>query len=293
MEYYAGIEAGGTKFRCIIANDPGSIIADATFQTTVPEQTLPQVVNFIKQTAVENKIRLRGAGISCFGPVDLDPTSSTYGYITTTPKLHWHNVPVLSTFKDALDIPVKFETDVNGAALGEGKWGAAQGISDYVYITVGTGIGGGVIHDFRPLYGMTHPEIGHMKIQPHPDDPFPGNCPYHTTCLEGLANSPSLAARWGVDPTSLPDNHLAWKFEAYYLGQAIHNLILVCAPKRIILGGGVLKRRGLIERVRVESRSILNGYVETRYLNDMERYVVPPALGDLAGALGAIAMLIE
>ena len=291
MDYFAGIEAGGTKFSCIIANGPESIIAEATFPTTVPEQTLPQITEYIKQKVTMNGIRLTAAGLSCFGPVDLNPDSLTYGYITTTPKLKWRNYPILKYFQDNLDVPMKFETDVNGAALGEGTWGAAQGLSDYVYITVGTGIGGGIIHDHRPLYGMTHPEIGHMKIQPHPDDHFPGNCPYHTTCLEGLANAPALTARWKVDPATLPDDHPAWDFEAYYLGQAIHNLILVCSPKRIILGGGVLKRRGLIEKVRTESIRILNGYVETSYLDDIDHYIVPPALGDRAGALGAIALL--
>jgi fructokinase len=293
MHYYAGIEAGGTKFRCIIANSPQDVIADATFQTTAPDETLPQVINFLKHVSTTQGLHLSAAGLSCFGPVDLEPGSPTYGYITTTPKLKWRNFPILNYIQDALQIPVKFETDVNGAALGEGKWGAARGISDFVYITVGTGIGGGVIHDGKPLYGMTHPEIGHMKIQRHPEDDFPGNCPYHTTCLEGLANAPALTQRWKVDPSTLPDDHPAWKFEAYYLGQAIHNLILVCAPKRIILGGGVLKRRGLIENVRVQSKAILNGYVETRYLEEMDTYVLPPALGDLAGALGAIAMLTE
>lgn len=293
MHYYAGIEAGGTKFRCIIANSPDDIIADAAFQTTFPEETLPRVIRFIKHETAKQDVQLRAAGLSCFGPVDLDPGSSTFGYITTTPKLKWRSFPILKYVQDALGIPVNFETDVNGAALGEGKWGAARGISNFVYITVGTGIGGGVIIDGKPLYGMTHPEIGHMKIQPHPEDRFAGNCPYHTTCLEGLANAPSLAERWGVDPSTLPDDHPAWDFEAHYLGQAIHNLILVCAPKRIILGGGVLKRRGLIEKVRAESKKSLNGYVETRYLEEMENYILPPALGDLAGALGAIATLID
>jgi fructokinase len=293
MHYYAGIEAGGTKFRCIIASGPDHIIADATFQTTIPEETLPQVINFIKQSVATTGVQLVAAGLSCFGPVDLEPSSATFGYITTTPKLKWRNFPILNYIRDALQLPMKFETDVNGAAIGEGKWGAAHGISDFVYITVGTGIGGGIIQHGKPLYGMTHPEIGHMKIQPHPEDSFSGNCPYHTTCLEGLANAPALAERWKVDPSVLPDDHPAWKFEAYYLGQAIHNLILVCAPKRIILGGGVLKRQGLIEKVRLQSKAILNGYVETPYLDDMDTFVLPPALGDLSGALGAIAMLTD
>lgn len=293
MHYYAGIEAGGTKFRCIIANNPDVIIADATFQTSVPEETLPRVIEFIHQSSFKHGIKLSGAGLSCFGPIDLDHNSSTYGYITTTPKIKWRNYPILDVIRDALDVPVKFDTDVNGAALGEGRWGAACGVSDFVYLTVGTGIGGGIIHDHKPLYGMTHPEIGHMKIQPHPDDPFIGICPYHTSCLEGLANGPSIAARWETEPSILPDDHQAWSLEAYYLGQAVHNLIVVCSPKRIVMGGGVLNQSGLIEKVRHESKKILNGYVETQYLEDMKHYIVPPALGGLSGALGAIAMFTE
>lgn len=291
MDYFVGIEAGGTKFKCIIGRDPENILTEATFKTTIPEETLPLVVDYIKQTINKHGIRLIGAGLSCFGPLDLDPASPTYGSITTTPKLSWRNFPVLNFLQNNIGLPIKIETDVNGAALGEGKWGAARGISDFVYITVGTGIGGGIIHDHKPIYGMTHPEIGHMKLQPHPDDHFLGNCPYHTTCLEGLANAPALKARWNCDPAQLPDDHVAWNFEAYYLGQAIHNLILVCSPKRIVMGGGVLKRSGLIEKVRVECLQILNGYVESKYLSDIDHYIVPPALGDRAGALGAIALI--
>lgn len=293
MDFYAGIEAGGTKIKCIIASDPGNVVDETTFATTGPEETLPLVIDHLHQSTQRLKITLKGVGLSCFGPLDLDTHSPTYGWITSTPKVAWRNFPILQYFQDRLEIPVLIETDVNGAALGEGRWGAAAGISDYVYITVGTGIGGGVIHNFTPLFGMTHPEIGHMKIQPHPEDPFPGNCPYHTTCLEGLANAPSLAARWNIDPALLEDDHPAWRFEAYYLGQAIHNLILVCAPKMVILGGGVLKRQGLIEKTRLETTKILNGYVESNYLNNMNEYIVPPALGDRAGALGAIALFLD
>ena len=293
MDYFAGIEAGGTKFKCIIASGPEDVLAEAVFPTTNPEETLPIVTNFLQEAAKRLKITLRGAGLACFGPLDLDTHSSTYGWITSTPKIAWRNYPILQYFQENLKIPVLIETDVNGAALGEGRWGSAIGLSDYVYMTVGTGIGGGVIHNFAPLFGMTHPEIGHMKIQSHPEDPFPGNCPYHTTCLEGLANAPSLAARWNTDPALLGDDHIAWKFEAFYLGQAIHNLILVCAPKKVILGGGVLRRKGLIERTRAETVEILNGYVESRYLEDMNEYIVPPALGDRAGVLGAIALLLD
>lgn len=293
MNYYVGIEAGGTKFRCLIAHDHEHVLAEKVFPTTDPNQTLPSIIDYLEKATNELSIPIEYLGLASFGPVDLDPSSPTYGWITSTPKIAWRNFPILRYFEEHLNIPVKFETDVTAAALGEGKWGAAVGLSDFVYITVGTGIGGGVIHDNKPLFGMAHPEIGHMKLQPHPDDPFPGNCPYHVNCLEGLANAPSLAARWNVDPASLPDDHRAWNFEAYYLGQAIHNLIMVYAPKKIILGGGVLKRPGLLEKVRIETVKILNGYINTTYLENMATYIVPPELGDRAGALGAISLLLE
>ena len=293
MNYYAGIELGGTKIKCFIASDPDHVVAECVIPTTNPEETLPKVIDFIHRSTKESSLSLQGAGLACFGPVDLDPQSSRYGWITSTPKKAWRNYPVLQYFQDHLEIPVRIETDTNGAALAEGRWGAAIGISDYVYITVGTGIGGSVIHQFTPLFGMYHPEIGHMKIQPHPDDPFQGNCPYHTNCLEGLANAPSLAARWKTDPALLTDDHQAWNIEAFYLGQAIHNLILFCAPKKVILGGGVLKRKGLIEKTRQETHNILNSYIVSGYLEDLDDYIVPPALGDHSGALGAIALFLN
>ncbi len=291
-QFFAGIEAGGTKFKCIIAKDPSTIIAEAVFPTIDPEHTLPKVVDFFSRTSSEKNISLAAAGLACFGPLNLDPQSSNYGTITSTAKVQWRNFPIREYFHTHQQIPIYIDTDVNGAALAEGKWGGAIGISDFVYITVGTGIGGGIIHQGIPLFGMVHPEIGHMKIQPHPEDSFPGNCPYHVTCLEGLANAPSLRERWKKDPTVLPDDHPAWNFEAYYLGQAIHNLILVCAPKRIILGGGVLKRAGLLEKVRLEVLRILNGYVSSSYLDDLSQYIISPALADQAGALGAIALCL-
>lgn len=293
MDYFAGIEAGGTKFKCIIARDPDHVVAEAIFPTSDPLVTLPLISDYLINVEKSLGVTLRGIGLSCFGPVDLDLTSPQYGWITSTPKIAWRNFPILQYFQEHHSLPVRIETDVNGAALGEGRWGAAIGVSDYVYITVGTGIGGGVIHNHTPLFGMTHPEIGHMKILHHPDDPFPGNCPYHTSCLEGLANAPSLAARWKTDPALLVDDHPAWDFEAFYLGQAIHNLILVCAPKKVIIGGGVLKRNKLIEKVRDQTQVILNGYIQSKFLQNMNEYIVPPALEDRAGALGAISLLLD
>jgi len=290
MNYYAGIEAGGTKFKCLVANDPKNVIAESIFPTIDPEYTLTQVIDYLRQIEHSQRITIQGIGLACFGPLDLDQSSPKYGWITTTPKKNWQNFPILQFFKEHLDTPVKIETDVNAAALGEGKWGASVGISDYAYITVGTGIGGGVIHNYQPLYGMAHPEIGHMKIQPDENDPFSGNCPFHVNCLEGLANAPSIAARWKTDASLLDDDHPAWRFEAYYLGQAIHNLIMICSPKKVILGGGVMKRAGLIEMVRSEVTRILNGYIESSYMEDMNEFIVPPLLGDRAGALGAVAL---
>jgi fructokinase len=199
----------------------------------------------------------------------------------------------LDYFVQHFKLPVRIETDVNAAAIAEGKWGAATGEIDYAYITIGTGIGGGLIHNLTPIFGMSHPEIGHMMIKHSSSDPFPGNCPYHTDCLEGLANAPALKARWNADPSLLSDDHPAWNLEAYYLGQMINNLVMTCSPRKIILGGGVMKRPGLIEKVRDQFRLVLQSYIQSPYLENLDEYIVPPALGDLAGALGAVALVIE
>jgi fructokinase len=292
MNWYGGIEAGGTKFNCIIASDPDHILAEKRITTRAPEETLPEVVEFFNNVQNQQNVRLVSLGLGTFGPIDLNLSSPDYGKITSTPKLSWRNTDILGYFKNNLHLPVAFDTDVTAAALGEGKWGVAQGCTDFVYVTIGTGIGGGVIVDGKPVHGLLHPELGHMFI-PHniKEDPFPGNCPSHRDCLEGLANGPAIKARWGVPAESLPADHPAWKIEAKYLAYMLANIVLTCSPQKIILGGGVMKIPGLIESAREQLTSVLNGYVQSdRILEHVNEFVQLPGLGDRAGVLGSIAL---
>ncbi len=288
MTLYGGIEAGGTKFVCVVGTGPDDIRARTRFPTTTPEETLSQAVDFFRPFAAE----LAGIGVGSFGPVDLNPRSSTYGYITTTPKPGWQNTNVKGYLEEALHVPVAFETDVNAAAWGEHRWGAAQDVDTFVYITVGTGIGGGAMVNGQLVHGLLHPEMGHMRI-PHDReaDPFDGICPFHGDCLEGLASGPAVAARWGQRGETLPPDHPAWDLEARYLGLAVANLVCTLSPQRIILGGGVMHQRHLFPRIRQVVQDALAGYVNSPALKEaIEDYIVPPGLGDHAGVLGALAL---
>jgi fructokinase len=231
-------------------------------------------------------------GIASFGPVDLDPRSPTFGFITTTPKPGWAHTDVAGPFRTGLDVPVAFDTDVNGAALGEHVWGAGRGIDPLVYLTVGTGIGGGGVVHGRLLHGLVHPEMGHLRI-PHDrgDDPFPGVCPYHGDCLDGLASGRALAERWGAPAQTLPAGHRAWELETEYLALGLVGIIGVLSPRRIVVGGGVLEHPPLLPRVRRRVVELLAGYLDTRELgSDVDTYIVPPGLGEDAGVLGALAL---
>lgn len=292
MSWYAGVEAGGTKFNCLVASDPENILAEIRIPTTTPQETLPQVVEFFKQTELKHHIHLTSIGLGFFGPLCLDTNKPEYGYITSTPKLAWRNTPIVSYFKEQMAIPAAFDTDVVAAALGEGLWGNAKGCRDYIYLTIGTGIGGGIISCGLPLHGMIHPEVGHMLI-PHNlvHDPFAGVCPSHQDCWEGLASGPSIKARWGQPAEALPANHVAWQIEAEYIGYALTNLILTISPQRIILGGGVMKTPGLIDSVRSKVIKFLGGYVQSEMIfAHPDIFLQLPALGDRAGVLGAIAL---
>lgn len=292
MEWYAGIEAGGTKFNCIVATDPQNILAEKRISTTTPEETLPEVVDFFTGVQRAQKIDFKALGLGSFGPIELHVDAPQYGYITSTPKLAWRNSDVLGYLQKELSLPIAFDTDVTAAAMGEGKWGSAVGCSNFVYLTIGTGIGGGVIIDGKPVHGLLHPEIGHMFI-PHDlqADPFPGCCPSHGDCLEGLANGPALKTRWGAPAESLPLDHPAWKIEAKYIAYCLVNLVLTISPERIVLGGGVMKVPGLIELVRTETVSKLNGYIQSDDLiKHTDKLIQLPGLGDRAGVLGCIAL---
>lgn len=286
-----GIEAGGTKFVCALGTGPGDLRAETTFPTTTPAETIGRAVGFFRQGMQEHG-PLSALGIGSFGPIGLQPDAPDYGRITSTPKPSWARTPILHEISQALKIPVVFDTDVNAAAVGEGRWGAAQGLSQYAYLTVGTGIGGGLVVDGRPIHGLVHPEVGHMRIaRPAHDREFAGSCPFHGDCLEGLASGTALRARWRVSAAGLPESHEAWVLEAEYLAQALTSLICILSPQRIILGGGVMKQAQLFPMIRKRVQELLNGYVQAEsVLNNIEEMIVPPARGGRAGVLGAMAL---
>lgn len=289
---YGGIEAGGTKFVCAVGSGPDDIRATHRFPTTTPDETLIQAQEFFAKWHAETP--LRAIGIAAFGPVDPTPGSKYYGHITTTPKPHWAHTDVVGRFADQFGIPIAFDSDVNGAALGEHTWGAAQGLDTFVYLTVGTGIGGGGMVGGKLLHGLMHPEMGHMLL-PHDleIDPFPGWCPYHGDCLEGLAAGPAIEKRWGTPASQLPPDHAAWALEAHYLALGLANITLVLSPQRIILGGGVMDQTHLYPAIRTRLQEILNGYIQKDALAaGIDEFVVPPGLGNRAGVLGSIALAI-
>ncbi len=274
-----GVEAGGTKFVCGVGTGPDDLVR-TVFPTTSPEETLERVVRYFRNLARPPA----AIGIASFGPLDLDPRSATFGHIASTPKPGWSNFDIAGVLRRALDLPVAFDTDVNAAALAEARWGAAQGLDSVLYITVGTGIGGGALVNGATLHGLAHPEMGHIRI-PHDReaDPFPGACRYHGDCLEGLASGVAIERRWGSPADLLPPVHPAWPLEAHYLALGLANLVYVLSPRRIVMGGGVMHRLDLFPMIRAELQGALNGYVRMPE-------IVPPLLGGNAGVLGALLM---
>lgn len=288
MRRFGGIEAGGTKFVCGVGSGPDDLQVGPSFPTTTPEETIERAIRFF-QEQVEP---VEAIGIGSFGPIDIDPASPTYGHITKTPKPGWSHVDLRGQVADALSVPVAFDTDVNAAALGEHRWGAGQDVDTLVYLTVGTGIGGGVMANGRLVHGLVHPEVGHIRL-PHDleADPYPGACPYHGDCFEGLAAGPALAGRWGQRAEGLPREHPAWDLEAHYIALGLVNLIVTLSPQRIILGGGVMQQPHLFPLVRTKVQKLLNGYVQSpAILKGIDDYIVPPGLGGRAGVLGSIAL---
>jgi len=288
---YGGIEGGGTKFVCVVGGGPGDIRAETRYPTTTPAETLGQAIEFFRQQQIVHG-QLEAIGLACFGPLDPDPTSPTYGHIQPTPKPGWTGADVVGPLVAAFGLPVGFDTDVNGAALAEERWGAAQGCDPVLYLTIGTGIGGGALVNGQLVHGMVHPEMGHMLL--HRDaakDPFPGACPFHGHCFEGMASGPALEKRWGQRAETLPPDHPAWDLEAHYIAQGLAGLICVLSPQRIILGGGVMEQRQLFPRVRQEVQRLLNGYVHaSSILDEIDAYIVPPGLGNRAGIAGAFVL---
>lgn len=289
MSLLGGIEAGGTKFVCAVGTGPGDLRAETRFPTTTPEETIGQAITFFKEQALQEP--LAAIGIASFGPVDPNPASPTFGYITTTPKPGWAQTDFAGTIKRALGVPVGFDTDVNVAALGEYRWGAAQGLDTFIYLTIGTGLGGGGLVNGHMIHGLIHPEMGHIYPPRHPDDSYPGACPFHGNCLEGMSAGPALQGRWGQRAETLPLDHPAWAIEAHYLAYGLVNFICTMSPQRIIMGGGVMDQSHLFPLVRRKTLELLNGYVQSpEILERIDEYIVPPGLGNRAGVLGAIAL---
>jgi len=288
---FGGIEAGGTKFVCVIGTDPENILFEKRFPTTNPNQTIQTAIDFFQEKTRNHGINFKSIGLGCFGPVELNVNSKKYGYITTTPKPGWGDTDIVRPIEIALKVPVIFDTDVNAAAIGEGKWGAGKNLENFVYFTIGTGIGAGAIINRQPIHGLIHPEMGHILLSKNSEDTYKGKCPYHSNCFEGFASGPAIEERWGLPSDSIPPSHIAWDLEADYIAQALCNIICTLSPQKIILGGGVMQQFHLFKKIRHKTIQYLNGYISSdAIINNIDEYIVPPALGNKAGMLGAIAM---
>lgn len=278
------LEAGGTKMVCAIGDENGNIFEQVSIPTQTPEATMPLIIKYFKEKKIE------ALGIGCFGPIDLDIKSKTYGYITSTPKLEWANFDIVGALKTALDCPTGFDTDVNSSVLGEVTFGQAKDKSCVIYITIGTGIGAGIYIEGKLLHGMLHPEAGHIMLKKHATDTYEGKCPYHKTCFEGLASGPAIEERWGKKAIELEKEDAVWDLEAYYIAQALANYILILSPDMIILGGGVMHQKQLFPLIHKHTREILNGYIKTKELENIEDYIVPASLNDNQGILGCLEL---
>ena len=288
MLHFGALEAGGTKMVCAVGNAQGQILERISLPTRDPENTMPEILAFFREKQVS------AVGVGCFGPVDLDRNSPTYGNITSAPKLQWRNFPMLRRFREALGVPVGFDTDVNAAALGEAVWGCTKSVKNSIYITVGTGVGVGVIIGGKPYHGMIHPEGGHIFVHRRPDDPMAkGICPYHGNCLEGLASGPAIERRWGRKGAELSDCLAVWELEAFYIGQAICTYICTLSPERIVVGGGVMHQEQMLPMIRQEVRRQMHGYIQGKGMDKLEEYIVPVSLGDNQGVMGGVKLAMD
>ena len=278
------LEAGGTKMVCAIGDESGKIYEQVSIPTETPEITMPRLISYFEERKIE------ALGIGCFGPIDPDKKSETYGYITSTPKLAWADYNIVGTMEKSLMIPVGFDTDVNGSVLGEVTFGQAKGKKCVVYVTIGTGVGAGIYIEGKLLHGMLHPEAGHILLTQRQDDTYEGTCPYHKTCLEGLAAGPAIEARWGRKAVELKDDARVWDLEAYYIAQAIVNYVLILSPQMIILGGGVMHQEQLFPKIRSYVKKMMNGYIKTKEMADLDHYIVPASLHDDQGIMGALEL---
>lgn len=283
MKKIGALEAGGTKMVLAVYEEDGTELERLTLPTETPEMTMPPMIAFFRRHGID------ALGVGSFGPLDLNPASPTYGFITSTPKLAWKNYPLLKNLLDGRNIPAGIDTDVNAAIIAEAELGAARGCQNAVYVTIGTGIGGGVYANGQTVHGLLHPEVGHTLLRPHPLDPNPrGVCPYHESCLEGLAAGPAIGARVGGDAKNLPDDHPTFEIEAFYLAQMCVNLITTLSPERIILGGGVMQRSRLFAQVREQTVRLLNGYIQAPAITGhIDEYIVSPQLFPVSGLVGS------
>jgi fructokinase len=285
-----GIEAGGTKFLCGVTDLNGNMIAETRVPTTTPGETLAAVDVFFAEVAQRNG-PIAVLSIGSFGPLSLQATAKDFGSITSTPKLAWQNVNLLEHFERTLGVPMALDTDVNCAAVGEHLFGSGRGRDTFCYITIGTGIGVGLLVNGAPHGGANHPEAGHIRLpRAVGDNSFKGICPFHVDCLEGMASGPAMRARWGMPAEDLPDGHIGWSIAADYIAGLCATLTYIVRPDRIILGGGVLQRDGLYTLVREALTAKLAGYDASMRDVDMTGYIVPPTAGSSAGLTGALAL---
>ncbi|MEG1844108.1 MAG: ROK family protein [Clostridia bacterium] len=283
------LEAGGTKMVCSIGDEQGRIADRVSIPTLLPEETLEAISAYFEGKGIE------ALGVAGFGPLDLNPQSPTYGYVTTSPKLAWQHCALVPTLKARLHVPIGIDTDVGAAALSEFMLGAGKGVNNLVYLTVGTGIGGGVIAGGKLVHGLVHPEAGHFILRAHPKDPAPdGFCPFHKGCFEGLAKGPTFDARWGVSSKDLPEGHIGWEIEAYYLAQFCVAMLMILSTEKIVLGGGVMQQAFLFPMIREKTRELMGGYIASdMILEHIDQLIVPPGLGVNSGVTGALLLAAQ
>jgi fructokinase len=295
IKYFGAVELGGTKTFVMVAKNRTEIVDRKIFPTSSPKQTIMDITRFFQEVSTREEISLAGIGVGSFGPLDLDTTSSTFGYITSTPKYAWPFTDLKGEIEKFTQTRVFIDTDVNASAYGEYNSLVDKNIESFAYITIGTGIGGGFIMNGKILHGLLHSEFGHIRI-PHDirKDPFPGSCPYHQNCFEGLASGPALEKRWHADPKTLPSDHIAWELEAEYIGYALANLIFTISPQKIIIGGGVIHQKHLFPKIHLNVKRIINKYIKSTLLEDqIHALITPPLLGDDSGIIGALELAID
>lgn len=278
------LEGGGTKMVCAVGDEFGHIADRVTIPTGTPEVTLRSIADYF------SRFKIEALGIAFFGPLDLNRSSKRYGYVTSSTKLGWQNCDVLGFLRRELGVPCGFDTDVNGSCLGEMTFGSMRGLLNGAYITIGTGVGVGMCCDGKLVHGMLHPEAGHLPVRRSAGDDFSGICPFHGDCLEGMASGPAILKRAGIPASEIPEESQIWQHESFYIAQGIVSLILTLSPERVVLGGGVMHRTHLFPMIREDVKRLLNGYIVTDRLVDIDSYIVPSSLGDDQGILGALCL---